>query len=502
MVAPTYQPRDPSSTILYQVVAEYLETFLASIDADPTAKGLPSYVRTSFRPTSSAASSLTAFCGWPVTPVRIKCCSPSSVLAKTQGRCKKRGFCPSCAGRRMAETAAHLVEQVIPWVPIRQWVVSVPIPLRYWIAASTHLMAQVQTIIRRTIHQYYVNQAVKQGYPREQVQAGSVTFVQRFGSSLNLNLHDHFICLDGVYLDRSAQGLKPKFVKIAPPSDADIAAVVTKLSQRVIRKLRQLGYLELDLDATTATGYDPLVDDAPELARTLSASVQQRIAFGERAGQQVRRIGSGFGYEGEHPTLSGPRCASVHGFSLHANTHIPAHRRDQLEHLIRYTARGAVSLERLAQDENGDLLYTFTRVWSDGTMGIKLSPLELIEKLAALVLPPRVHQVRYAGCLAAHSNLRRSITPTPRQRGIEPSASPVSSRWGWARLLKRVFALDMEGCPRCHQGALRIIAAILYQPVIRRILRHLKLTADPPPPDPGSLGARTLRLDLGLTYLG
>ena len=48
-----------------------------------------------------------------------------------------------------------------------------------------------------------------------------------------------------------------------------------------------------------ATGYDPLLDTAPELARTMAASVQQRIAFGERAGQKVRRIGSGFGYEGE-----------------------------------------------------------------------------------------------------------------------------------------------------------------------------------------------------------
>ena len=145
----------------------------------------------------------------------------------------------------------------------------------------------------------------------------------------------------------------------------------------MICKLRQLGYLKPDLDATVATGYDPLVDAEPELARTLSASVQQRIAFGERAGQRVRRIGSSFGYEGEGPTLSGTRCASIHGFSLHANTQIPAHRRDQLERLIRYTARGAVSLKRLAQDEDGDLLYTFTRAWSDGTTGIKLSVLEL-----------------------------------------------------------------------------------------------------------------------------
>ena len=387
----------------------------------------------------------------------------------------------------MAETAAHLVEQVIPWVPTRQWVVSVPIPLRYWMAASTALMAQVHTIIRRTISQYYVKQAVKQGHQRPQVQAGSVTFVQRFGSALNLHLHYHVIFLAGVYLDRSAQGLKPKFIKLSAPSDTDIAAVIAKIRQRVIRQLRRLGYLESGIEATVATGHDPLVDEEPELARTLAASVQHRIAFGERAGQKVRRIGSGFGVEGESPTLTGTRCASVNGFSLHANTHIPAHRRDQLERLIRYTARGAVSLERLEEDVNGDLTYTFTWAWSDGTRGIKLSPLELLEKLAALVPPPRVHQVRYGGCLAAHSQLRGAITPTPRQQGIEEEASPVSSRWGWARLLKRVFAIDMARCPRCHQGTLRIIAAITNRLLIRRILGHLKLSADPPPLAPARL---------------
>jgi hypothetical protein len=77
------------------------------------------------------------------------------------------------------------------------------------------------------------------------------------------------------------------------------------------------------LNAPAATGYDPWRDDAPELARTMAASVQLCITFGERAGQQVRRIGAGFGAEGEAPTLTGPRCASVQGFSLHANTQVP-----------------------------------------------------------------------------------------------------------------------------------------------------------------------------------
>src|SRR5262245_49130701 len=161
---------------------------------------------------------------------------------------------------------------------------------------------------------------------------------------------------------------------------------------------------------------------------------------------------------------------------------VPAHRRDQLERLIRYTARGAVSLERLTQDAHGDLVYTFTHPWSDGTTGIRLSPVELLEKLVALVPLPRVHLVRYGGCLASHSHLRGAIIPTPRQQGIDEEATDIGSpRWTWARLLKRVFALDIARCPWCQRGVLRIIAAITHGEVIRKILQHLKLSADPPP---------------------
>jgi len=309
-----------------------------------------------------------------------------------------------------------------------------------------------------------------------------VTFIQRFGSAINLNLHFHCVFLEGVYLDRTEAGLNPRFVKAEPPSDADIAKILQKISHRVIRKLRRLGYLEAGIEAAVATGYDPLLDNEPELARTMAASVKQRIAFGEHAGEKVRRIGSGFGYEGERPELTGPRCASVNGFSLHANTNIPAHRRDQLERLIRYTARGAVSLERLTEDDRGDLVYMFTRPWSDGTTGIKLSPLELLEKLAAIVPLPRVHLVRYGGCLAPHSTLRAAIIPTLRQQGVDgDKAKTGTPYWNWGRLLGRVFDLDMATCPFCRRGSLRIIAAITHESVITRILRHLKLASVPPP---------------------
>jgi len=172
----------------------------------------------------------------------------------------------------------------------------------------------------------------------------------------------------------------------------------------------------------------------------------------------------------------------VHGFSLHAPTQIPAHRRDLLERLIRYTARGAVSLERLTQDAHGDLIYTFTHPWSDGTTGIRLAPQELLEKLAALVPLPHVHLVRYGGCLAPHSHLRGAIRPTLRQQGMDgEEAETGTPYWPWARLLGRVFGLDMSTCPFCRRGSLHIIAVITQESVITRILRHLQLASVPPP---------------------
>src|SRR5262249_47424773 len=236
-------------------------------DADPEATGLPAYVQREFYAYLQCGILAHGF-------LRLGCDTcPQELLLPFS--CKRRGFCPSCAARRMAQTAAHLVECVIPWVPTRQWVVSVPVPLRYWMASSQALTAKVHTIIRTTIGQYYVNQAVARGFARANLQPGSVTFIQRFGSALNLNLHFHCVFLEGVYCDRTEASRTPRFVKGEPPTDTDIAAVVQKISHRVLRTLRSLGYLEAGSDTAMATGYDPLLDHEPELARTMAASVQQ-----------------------------------------------------------------------------------------------------------------------------------------------------------------------------------------------------------------------------------
>ena len=201
----TYEPREPSSTVLYNVIVEHLETFLASLDDDPDAKGLPAYVQREFYDYVQCGILAHGF-------LRLGCdtCKQEVLLAFS---CKRRGFCPSCAGRRMAQTAAHLVEYVMPWVPTRQWVVSVPIPLRYWMSSSRDLTAQVHTIVRTTIVQYYVNQAVEGGVKRQHVQPGSVSFSPRFGSSINSNLHFHVVFLEGSTSIAATQASSPALSK-------------------------------------------------------------------------------------------------------------------------------------------------------------------------------------------------------------------------------------------------------------------------------------------------
>ncbi len=102
--------------------------------------------------------------------------------------------------------------------------------------------------------------------------------------------------------------------------------------------------------------------------------------------------------------------------------------------------------------------------WRDGTTQLAISPLEFMQRLASLV-----QQTPHEGAQAAQ--------PAQCEANCAHHG-PV--RLSWARLLKRVFELDLEQCPNCG-GELKIIAAILEQPVIEKILTHLGLQARAPP---------------------
>ena len=182
-----YERRRPEETTLYQVVQEQLESFLAQVEAR-TGSGLPEFVKDEFEAFLECGILAHGF-------LRLRCadCAHEKLVAFS---CKRRGFCPSCGARRMAQSAAHLVDQVIPRVPVRQWVLSFPIPLRILLAAHAELLAPVLRIIHRVIARFLLKQA---GLKRATADTGAVTLIQRFGSAANLNIHLHCLVLDGVY---------------------------------------------------------------------------------------------------------------------------------------------------------------------------------------------------------------------------------------------------------------------------------------------------------------
>jgi len=125
----SYRPRNPEQSVLYRTIAGNLETFLAR--QQERGRHVPQFVERELRAFLQCG---VLACGF----LRLRCqsCGKDKLLALS---CKGRGICPSCCGRRMADTAAHLVDRVFPPVPVRQWVLSLPFALRYRLAYDSKM---------------------------------------------------------------------------------------------------------------------------------------------------------------------------------------------------------------------------------------------------------------------------------------------------------------------------------------------------------------------------
>jgi len=421
----------------------------------------------------------------------------------------------------MADTAAHLVDRVFPEVPVRQWVLTLPVALRYRMAFDAGLTAEVHRAFIRTLFASLRRRARKHRKIRY-AHAGAVTFVQRFGDGLNLNVHFHILALDGVFDADDAPRMR--FIALAPPDDAEILRVLKGFTRRLARVLGRRGLGP----ATDADQADPLSLDEPLLAELSGASVLGRVATGPRAGEPARRLGDRIDV-GSFNASKTPGCVSSGGITLHAAVAIPAHDRPRLERLVRYAARPPLATDRWSKRPDGRLVYRLRHRWRDGTTHMLFEPLELIERLAVLVPPPRFHLVRYAGLLAPRASWRDEVVPAPgpsvgtghnrgnREPGPAPeprstsggTSSEVSAgapdegtsgdtnsgpshvrRIPWAHLLARVFLVDALACPRCR-SRMRIIAAIQDPAAIRSILECLGLPTRPPPLTPAAPSAFT-----------
>jgi hypothetical protein len=245
--------------------------------------------------------------------------------------------------------------------------------------------------------------------------------------------------------------------------------LVRRINQRVSRCLRKRGYEIEDFSE------DPFAHEQPLLAHIAGASVQSRIGFGERAGLRVRRVG-GHRVRGDAYSV-GPRCAVSDGFSLHADVQIKKNDRERLEKLCRYTARPPIAQDRMSETADGKILYRLKTRYSDGTTHVLFDPLELVEKVVALIPPPRANLLRYHGVFAPNAKLRSEIVPASQKREREAASDPEQIKW--ADLLKRVFAIDVLKCPHCG-GRMKILSTIQDLKTAKAFLEAAGLWADPP----------------------
>jgi hypothetical protein len=376
------------------------------------------------------------------------------------------------------ETAAHLTDHVCPRLPVRQWALSVPKRLRYFMQRDGAVLNMVLRIFLRVIAKSL--QAHSTGaapVDKAALHIGAIAFIHRFGSSLNRHVHFHVCAVDGVFEKVAGQGdadacadadaqSSPPCIVFHPASAIDetaVAQVQTDLRRRILRAFVGRGLLE-SCDAKDMLGY-------------------------------------------QH-----------NGFSVDAGVCIEAHDRAALERLLRYCARPPFAMNRLRK-EGAALVYRCAKQHSEpgsDKRGAKvdelhLTPLELIARIAALVPPPRTHRHRYFGVLAPNSPLRAAavVLAAPAQPARQvvvqtepadmsegaPEVAPLGharpptpepatpkrakAHYLWAVLIARIYEVFPLLCPLCG-GQMRLIASITEGAQIRKILDHIGVNSQPP----------------------
>jgi Transposase zinc-binding domain/Putative transposase len=264
-----YERHQPECTLLYRLIEQHYPDFVAHLAEQDRA--LPKYVQSEFEEYLKCGILAHGF-----LRVRCECCHHERHVAFS---CKRRGFCPSCCAKRMTESAALLVDTVLPRQPMRQWVLSVPYPLRLLFARQPLVMSAALKIVYRTIESYLIR---KSGETRITAHTGAVTLIQRFGSALNLNIHFHMLFLDGVFIDDEKSG--QRFQAVTQHHTAEIIALTHKISVRLATYLERAGLIEGDTE-NQYLAEDVLRDN--EMSDHQGFSVHYRISVGPQKGRKV-----------------------------------------------------------------------------------------------------------------------------------------------------------------------------------------------------------------------
>lgn len=368
--------------------------------------------------------------------------------------CKARAVCPSCRAKRSAAQTAHLVDRVLPDVPVRQWVLSLPFDLRTLVSVTPELHGPINRIFIDEIMRHY-------GHDGRGQWGGAISVIQRFGAALNLHVHFHVLAFDGTY-EVLADALE---FRVAPrPTPVDVEVVCERVAERVARILIEGGYIDGDDLVFADVVHEPRVKSGWLLAdgEVVEAPPIQRSAVGT--------------------------CAAEHrGFSVHAGVEIGATDADGRERLARYVTRPPFAAEQVQRTKDGRVAFRLGHPKPTGETHVFFPALQFLRRVISQIPPLGMNLVRYHGVLAPAAKLRANVVRSspPRRANAPTSAGPsaMAPSLSWAALLRRVFNVDVLVCPQCA-GPMQVISAIEDPKVIARILDHLGITPAPTTAEP------------------
>jgi len=476
---PVYSRRQPEKTALYQVLQRHLLTFEQQWTDQASGRTLPKFVTEELHKYLDSG-----ILGRGFAHLYCDTCGEHHVVAFS---CKARAVCPSCLGRRMNEGALNLVDHVLPDVPLRQFVLTMPFPLRFPLAFDGKLLGQVVRIFTDTVAGWYRRRHIDRGL--SDGEPGAVTVIQRANSDLRLNPHFHTVFLDGVY-SPDGSGQSHMFHSAPAPSQQEIETLVCRASKRILRFLQRRGIITLAIapgdGEVTVVGDESLGEKDPLLAKLLAAAAAGAEPAGPANKRKIIRV---LLDPDDRPVAKGNLCAQSHSFNLHAATRVAANDKHGRLTLCKYILRPPLANDRLKILDDGDVRLEFKKPWSDGTTSVEIEPLALIARLAALVPPPKRHLTRNFGVLSSHAASRSEVVPPPPTPQPDPAEldKPTSKSryipWAeryipWAELLRKTFAFEIL-CTKC-KGPLRLIALIKSENVAKKILTAMHLPVEVP----------------------
>jgi hypothetical protein len=412
--------------------------------------------------------------------------------------CKGRGFCPSCGARRATQKAHRLECEVWPQARARQWVLSFPHQVRSWLLRSPELFNDVITVVVGGISFFYERHAALV-LGQDQVYlptAGSVTFIQLFGSSLAANPHLHMMFLDGVFA-RAKGGIQ--FFERGGFTHESMFDVLDMIYLRLTKLFEKKGYVVDGGDASWPEGEDSSVP----------------MPFRPRAPNAFRRKGrlqANPFYQHPDPEMMSIQSwlnVRYRWFSLHAAVTIDGTNRAGLRQLFHYGARSSVNLSLLSyvtpeDPDRSEVELRLKRKWNDGTESLIFSQKDFVERLAGVVPPAWFNLTRFHGVFAPNHAWRDFVVPGPTKKRTcpafdepndsdpTPTGKPSTGRapaeyWiPWAELLRKTVGVDPEVCA-C--GARMILdKAIIDGEKIAEVLARLGIVSTGPPTKRQSTG--------------